>query len=109
LVDIHVQLFASMMIGLRSLGYAAGALEVVADSQGAAYGIYEIIKAVGTFAAAIFSMHSREYNLFCLPFSYNRSLFITPRVKTSSHLFIFVQINETYTDISCTKPQLYAI
>jgi hypothetical protein len=35
-----------MMIGLRSLGYAAGALETVADSQGAAYGIYEIIEAV---------------------------------------------------------------
>jgi len=35
-----------MMIGLRSLGYAAGALEIVADSQGAAYGIYEIIDAV---------------------------------------------------------------
>jgi ATP-binding cassette subfamily B (MDR/TAP) protein 1 len=40
-----MQLFASMMIGLRSLGYAAGALEVVADSQGAAYGIYEIVEA----------------------------------------------------------------
>ena len=35
-----------MMIGLRSIGYAAGALEVVADSQGAAFGIYEIIEAV---------------------------------------------------------------
>lgn len=35
-----------MMIGLRSLGYAAGALETVADSQGAAFGIYEIIEAV---------------------------------------------------------------
>ena len=41
-----IQLFASMMIGLRSLGYAAGALEVVSDSQGAAYGIYEIVEAV---------------------------------------------------------------
>jgi len=40
-----IQLFASMMIGLRSIGYAAGALEVVADSQGAAFGIYEIIEA----------------------------------------------------------------
>lgn len=40
------QLFASMMIGLRSLGYAAGALEVVSDSQGAAFGIYEIVEAV---------------------------------------------------------------
>jgi ABC-type multidrug transport system fused ATPase/permease subunit len=40
-----MQLFASMMIGLRSLGYAAGALEIVSDSQGAAYGIYEIIDA----------------------------------------------------------------
>jgi ABC-type multidrug transport system fused ATPase/permease subunit len=40
-----MQLFASMMIGLRSLGYAAGALEVVSDSQGAAYGIYDIIDA----------------------------------------------------------------
>lgn len=40
-----MQLFATMMIGLRSLGYAAGALEVVSDSQGAAFGIYEIIDA----------------------------------------------------------------
>lgn len=37
-----------MMIGLRSLGYAAGALETVSDSQGAAFGIYEIITAVSS-------------------------------------------------------------
>jgi hypothetical protein len=49
-----------MMLGLRSLGYAAGALETVADSQGAAYGIYEIVEAVSPDLAYIW-LHEFKY------------------------------------------------
>lgn len=43
------QLFGCMLQGLRALGYAATLLELVFDSQGAAYGIYEIITAVSIY------------------------------------------------------------
>jgi len=41
-----LQLLNSMLLGLRSIGFAAVAMEVVSDSQAAAFGLYEIIDAV---------------------------------------------------------------
>lgn len=41
-------LFGCMLQGLRALGYATALLELVFDSQGAAYGLYEIIRAVSS-------------------------------------------------------------
>jgi len=40
-----IMLLNSMFIGLRSIGFAAVAMEVVSDSQAAAFGLYEIIDA----------------------------------------------------------------
>lgn len=35
-----------MLVGLRAVGFAAAAMEIVSDSQAAAFGLYEIIDAV---------------------------------------------------------------
>lgn len=43
---IMFQLLSAMMTGLRAIGFAAAAMEVVSDSQAAAFGLYDIIDAV---------------------------------------------------------------